>query len=151
MEPGKKSSNKTALRWLFERIGRSAQLDPVFPGTGPERRCAAHLSSPLFITRIIHGAFMENRSIDVLVPPFSLLVGIIILRALLGWAREVCGFYAGAQIRQEVRMALLEHIFSLGPAYTNRQSPGALTRLRWSMWRDYTIFMLFIYLNLRWR
>ena len=53
-----------------------------------------------FLSRIIHGAFMENRSIDVLVPFFSLLVGIIIVRALLGWVREVCGFYAGAQIRQ---------------------------------------------------
>jgi ATP-binding cassette subfamily C protein CydD len=69
---------------------------------------------------------MENLAIDVLQPYFYILVGIIILRSFLGWARGVCGFYAGAKIRQEVRMALLEHLFSLGPSFTSRQSTGAL-------------------------
>ena len=126
MKPGKKSSNKTALRWLFRRIGTARAWILLSVGLGLSGGVLL-IFQARFLSRIIHGAFLENRSIDVLMPLFSLLVGIIILRSLLGWAREICGFHAGAQIRQEVRMALLEHIFSLGPAYTNRQSTGALT------------------------
>ena len=126
MGPEKKSSNKTTLRWLFKRVGAARAWILLSVGLGLSGGVLL-IFQARFLSRIIHGAFMENRSIDVLMPLFSLLVGIIILRALLGWAREVCGFHAGAQIRQEVRMALLEHIFSLGPAYTSRQSTGALT------------------------
>jgi ATP-binding cassette subfamily C protein CydD len=125
MVAGKKSSNKTALRWLLKRVGSARSWTLLSVGLGLSSGVLL-IFQARFIARIIHGAFMENRAIDVLMPLFSLLVGIVILRSLLGWARGVCGFYAGAKIRQEVRMALLEHIFSLGPAYTGRQSTGAL-------------------------
>jgi ATP-binding cassette subfamily C protein CydD len=121
----KKSSNKTALRWLFKRVGTARTSILIAVGLGLSGGVLL-IFQARFLARIVHGAFMENRSIDLLLPLFSILVGIILLRSLLGWAREVCGFYAGAQIRQEVRMALLEHIFSLGPSYTSRQSTGAL-------------------------
>jgi ATP-binding cassette subfamily C protein CydD len=126
MKPEKKSSNRAALRWLFKWVGAARSWILLSVGLGLSGGVLL-IFQARFLSRIIHGAFMENRSIDVLMPLFSLLVGIIILRSLLGWAREVCGFHAGAQIRQEVRMALLEHIFSLGPSFTNRQSTGALT------------------------
>jgi ATP-binding cassette subfamily C protein CydD len=126
MEPEKKSSNKTALRWLFKRVGTARSWILIAVGLGLSGGVLL-IFQARFLARIIHGAFMENRSIDVLMPLFALLVGIVILRSLLGWAREVCGFHAGAKIRQEVRMALLNHIFSLGPAYTSRRSTGALT------------------------
>ena len=125
MDPGKKSSNKTALRWLFKRLGAATTwilLSVVLGLSGG----VLLIFQAKFLARIVHGAFMENLAIDVLKPYFYILVGIIILRSLLGWARGVCGFYAGAKIRQEVRMALLEHLFSLGPAFTSRQSTGAL-------------------------
>jgi ATP-binding cassette subfamily C protein CydD len=125
MDPGKKPSNKTALRWLFKRVGAATTWILLSVGLGLSGGVLL-IFQARFLARIIHGAFMENRSIDVLEPYFYILVGIIILRSLLGWARGVCGFYAGAKIRQEVRMALLDHLFSLGPSYTSRQSTGAL-------------------------
>ncbi|MGB9440933.1 MAG: ABC transporter transmembrane domain-containing protein, partial [Desulfobacterales bacterium] len=125
MVPGKKSSNKTALRWLFKRVGSARSWILLSVGLGLSGGVLL-IFQARFIARIIHGAFLENRAIDALVPFFIVLVAIIILRSLLGWARGVCGFHAGAKIRQEVRMTLLEHIFSLGPAYTSRQSTGAL-------------------------
>ena len=125
MVPGEKSSNKTALRWLFKRVGSARSWILVSVGLGLSSGVLL-IFQARFIARIIHGAFMENRAIDTLVPFFVVLVGIVILRSLLGYARGVCGFHAGAKILQEVRMALLEHIFSLGPAYTSRQSTGAL-------------------------
>jgi len=122
----KKSINKKALRWLFKRVGasRSWILLSVVMGLGSGMLLIVQAR---FLARIVHGAFMENRSVDGLLPLFSALAGVIILRAVLGWAREVSGFYAGAKIRQQVRMELLAHIVSLGPSYTSRQSTGALT------------------------
>ena len=125
MEPGKKSSDKTALRWLFKRVGAATTWILFSVGLGLSGGVLL-IFQARFLSRIVHGAFMENLAIDALEPYFYILVGIIVLRALLGWARGVCGFYAGAKIRQEVRMALLEHLFSLGPSFTSRQSTGAL-------------------------
>jgi len=126
MQLVKKSINKKALRWLFKRVGasRSWILLSVVMGLGSGMLLIVQAR---FLARIVHGAFMENRSVDGLLPLFSALAGVIILRAVLGWAREVSGFYAGAKIRQQVRMELLAHIVSLGPSYTSRQSTGALT------------------------
>jgi ATP-binding cassette subfamily C protein CydD len=125
MDPGVKSSNKTALRWLFKRVGAATSWILLSVGLGLIGGVLL-IFQARFLARIVHGAFIENLAIDVLQPYFYILVGIIILRSFLGWARGVCGFYAGAKIRQEVRMALLEHLFSLGPSFTSRQSTGAL-------------------------
>ena len=125
MEPGKKSSNKAALRWLFKRLSTARSWILLSVGLGLSSGVLL-IFQALFMARIVDGAMMQNRAVDVLKPLFYLLGGIIVLRSLLGWARSVCGFYAGAKIRQEVRMALLEHIFSLGPSFTSRHSTGAL-------------------------
>jgi ATP-binding cassette subfamily C protein CydD len=122
----KKSINKKALRWLFKRAGAARTWILLAVGMGLGSGMLLIVQAR-FLARIVHGAFMENRSIDGLLPLFSALAGVIILRAGLGWAREVSGFYAGAKIRQQVRMELLAHIVSLGPSYTSRQSTGALT------------------------
>ena len=126
MKPGEKSSTKPARRWLLKQIGAAWTWILLSLGIGLSGGMLL-IFQARFLSRIIHGAFMENRSIDLLLPLFIWLAGIIILRSFLGWARGVCGFYAGAKIRQKVRMALLEHIFRLGPSYTSRQSTGALT------------------------
>ncbi len=125
MKVEKKLSNKTALRWLFKRVGAARTLILLAVGLGLGGGVLL-IFQARFLSHIIQGAFLQNCSVDRLLPLFAMLVGIVILRAIFGWAREVCGFYAGAQIRQEVRMALIEHIFSLGPSYTSGQSTGAL-------------------------
>ncbi len=125
MQSVKKSSYKKAQRWLFKRAA-AARIWILFS-------VALGLASGLllivqarFLAHIVHGAFIEGRGTNVLWPLFAILAGIIILRSILGWAREAAGFYAGAKIRQGVRTDLLEHIVSLGPGYTSRQSSGAL-------------------------
>jgi ATP-binding cassette subfamily C protein CydD len=125
MVPGKKSTNKAALRWLFKRVGAARTWILLSVGLGLSGG-ALLIFQARFLARIIHEAFMENRSTEVLLPLFLALAAIIFLRAILAWAREVAGFFAGAKIRQEIRMTLLQHITSLGPSYTSRQSTGAL-------------------------
>jgi ATP-binding cassette subfamily C protein CydD len=126
MQIVEKSINKKARRWLFKRAAAARIWILLSVALG--------LSSGLllivqarYLARIVHGAFIESRGTHALWPLFAILAGIIFLRAILGWARETAGFYAGAKVRQEVRTELLEHIISLGPGYTSRQSTGALS------------------------
>ena len=79
------------------------------------------------LSKIIHGAFIDDLSQTVLNPLFLVLCGLVALRAGLAWAREVSGFHAGAGIRQEVRIALIKHIGSLGPVQSDRPHSGALS------------------------
>ena len=125
MQPAKTSSHKIARRWLFNRAAaaRSWIMLSVALGLGGGLLLIVQAR---FLARIVHGAFIEGRGTEDLWPLFATLAGIIIVRSILGWARETAGFYAGAKIRQEMRQELLEHIITLGPGYTDRQSSGAL-------------------------
>ncbi|MFC1877698.1 thiol reductant ABC exporter subunit CydD [Thermodesulfobacteriota bacterium] len=79
------------------------------------------------LSKIIHGAFIDGLSQTVLNPLFLTLCGLVALRAGLAWAREVSGFYAGAGVRREIRMALMHHIGALGPVQADRPHSGALS------------------------
>jgi ATP-binding cassette subfamily C protein CydD len=79
------------------------------------------------LSKIIHGAFIDDLSQTALNPLFLILCALVALRAGLAWAREVSGFNAGAGIRQEVRMALIKHIGALGPVQADRPHSGALS------------------------
>jgi len=80
-----------------------------------------------YLALIVHGALLQKRSLEMMGPFFWVLISIFVLRAALGWAREIAGFYAGAGIRQQIRLELIAHITLLGPSYTSCQSTGALT------------------------
>ncbi len=125
MQTVKKASHQNARRWLLKRASaaRTWILISVALGLGSGLLLVVQAR---FLARIVHGAFIEGRGTDMLWPLFAILTGVIILRSILGWAREAAGFSAGARIRQEIRTELLEHIISLGPGYTSRQSSGAL-------------------------
>jgi len=126
MNPTKKSSNKKALRWLFRRVGPARNWIVISVGLGLSSGLLL-IAQASFLSRIVHQAFMEKRPVDQLGALFVGLAATVILRAALGWAREVCGFYAGSGIRREIRLELLQHIVDLGPSYTGNQSTGALT------------------------
>ena len=125
MELAKKSTNGQSLRWLFKRA-RTARIWVILAvglgwGSGILLIAQARL-----LANIVHGAFMDNLSRNVLWPYFVALFGVVMVRTILGWGREVAGFHAGAKVREEVRLSLMEHIFTLGPDYTSRQRTGAL-------------------------
>jgi ATP-binding cassette subfamily C protein CydD len=58
---------------------------------------------------------------------FAALLVLVGIRAFLSWGRELAGFQAGVRVREDVRMALVEHIFHLGPSYTGQRKIGALS------------------------
>jgi ATP-binding cassette subfamily C protein CydD len=125
MHLAEKPSDKRALSWLLKkaREARAWILLSVAAGLGSGLLLIVQAR---FLSRIVHNAIMEKRSIEALWPLFAIMGGIIILRAVFNWAREVAGFYAGAKVRHQVRMALLEHIVATGPSYTSSHSTGIL-------------------------
>jgi ATP-binding cassette subfamily C protein CydD len=121
----KTSSNKIASRWLMQRARTARNWVVLSVGLG---FCSAVLLiiQAHLLAYIVHCAFIKDMSRETLLPSFGAIMGVVILRAALGWGREVAGFHAGAKVRQEIRTALMQHIFKLGPAYTNRQRTGAI-------------------------
>jgi len=125
MELPKKSTNKESLRWLFKRASTARRWVILAVGLGLGSGILL-IAQAWLLASIVHGAFMDNLPPKVLWPYFVALFGVVMVRAVMGWGREVSGFQAGAKVREEVRMSLMEHIFTLGPAYTSRQRTGAL-------------------------
>ena len=79
------------------------------------------------LSRIIHGAFIDGLPRAAMSSLFWILIGLLVLRAALAWAREVCGFHAGAGIRQKVRMTLVHHLGAVGPLHPDHQHSGGLS------------------------
>ena len=90
MQPAKKSFHKNARRWLFKRAAaaRTWILLSVALGLGSGLLLIVQAR---FLAHIVHGAFIESRGTDRLWPFFAILAGVIILRAVLSWAREAAG------------------------------------------------------------
>ena len=126
MEPVKKSTDRQSLRWLF-RKSRSARIWVIISiGLGFGSGLLLIVQAGL-LANIIQGVFMDGLPRNLLLPLFGVYLAVILIRAALGWGREVTGFSAGAKVRIEVRLAIMEQIIALGPAYTGRQRTGALS------------------------
>jgi ATP-binding cassette subfamily C protein CydD len=59
-------------------------------------------------------------------PALAGLVGSFALRAGLGWAGEIAAFHAAASVKADLRRALVDHLFRLGPAYTAEEKSADL-------------------------
>lgn len=75
---------------------------------------------------IIHAAFIDGLARTALLGTFGGVLGVIMLRAMLRWARDVVAFQTSRRVRKTVQRALLDHITALGPHYTRSQQAGAL-------------------------
>jgi ATP-binding cassette subfamily C protein CydD len=125
MKPAQKSSEKTARRWLLKRTGSARGWIALSVGLGLGSGLLLIVQAR-YLSLIVHGAIMQQQPLEQMWSFFAILAAVIVLRAVLGWAREIAGFNAGAGIRHQVRLELMEHISGLGPSYTSRQGAGAL-------------------------
>jgi ATP-binding cassette subfamily C protein CydD len=75
----------------------------------------------------VQGVFIDKQPRGGLWPYFLVLFAIVLLRAALGWGREVAGFMGGAGIRVEIRKMLMAHLIAMGPVLLKQQQTGALT------------------------
>jgi ATP-binding cassette, subfamily C, bacterial CydD len=116
---------RQSLRWLYEHsrpvrglIGRAVVLG--WAG------CLLVIAQSYLLSRIIHAAFIGHQPREALATLFVGLAGVILARALAGWFRETTAFAAGATVRAEVRIRLLERIMARGPGFPGREPTGAL-------------------------
>ncbi len=126
MQTNRKSTDKEGLRWLIRqmqpaRIWIGASIGLGFAGG------LVLIAQAGILANIIQSAFMDGLPREMLLPMFVAYLAAVFLRAGLSWAREMTGFQAGAEVRNELRRALMKRIFRLGPGYTDRQRTGALT------------------------
>jgi ATP-binding cassette subfamily C protein CydD len=126
MKSDKKTSNKEALRWLLKRARTARSWVTLSIGLGFCSGVLLIIQARL-LAHVIHSAVIMDMPRGVLWPFLVAFIGIITLRAALAWGRELAGFYAGAKVRLEIREALVEHIFKLGPAYASGQRTGAIS------------------------
>ena len=125
MNPAKPVKNKAALRWLKSqsRPARYWLLISVATGLGSG---ILLVGQAYVLSRIVHDAFIDGLGRDASIPLFLFLLAIIVVRAGLGWCREIAGFNAGAAVRDAVRSALLRHFGDMGPVGTSRLPSGIL-------------------------
>ena len=126
MQASKNATNKESLRWLFRQAHPARTWIGASIGLGFAGGLVLIVQAGL-LANIIQAAFMDGLPRSLLLPLFGAYLAAVLLRSALGWGREMTGFYAGAKIRSDLRLAIMERILKLGPGYTGRQRTGALS------------------------
>ena len=66
------------------------------------------------LATVIAGAFVDGKDLDQLKLPFSILLAVFFLRALVAWAQELAGNRCSAQVKSMLRDALVRRAVVLG-------------------------------------
>ena len=77
-----------------------------------------------YLAKIIDAVFLHEATQALICRTLWMVMGLIILRAILAWLKEISGFYAGATIRQNLRMQIMTHLQSLGPILSQQKRTG---------------------------
>ncbi|MGL5286260.1 MAG: heme ABC transporter permease/ATP-binding protein CydD [Aeromonas sp.] len=81
------------------------------------------------LASLLHAFIIEQFSPDHALPQFAMLLGLMALRALVAYGREVASFRAGAMVRQTIRDLVLSRLAALGPAYIQQRPAGSWASL----------------------
>ncbi|WP_261815376.1 heme ABC transporter permease/ATP-binding protein CydD [Vibrio gallicus] len=108
-----KSQSKLAKRWLTLSILAGVASAVVL------------IAQAWLIAHTLHSLIIEHQNKEVLIPCFVGLGITIILRSALAWAREICGYRSGEQIRTYIRALIVDKMHRLGPAHIKGKSAGA--------------------------
>ena len=119
-----RSKEKQAYRWLMRQAkpARNWLAASMFLGV---INGIMLLGQAALLADIIHQLVMEEVSRELVLNQFLLTALLMVLRGFCHWGREICGFNAGAQVRQSVRSALLEKLRRLGPLVIAEQPAGS--------------------------
>jgi ATP-binding cassette subfamily C protein CydD len=117
---------RKSMRWLYEQSR---------PARGAIARSAAFgwlsglavIGQAFFLSRVIHGVFMDAQPREAMAGAFAALAAAVLLRAALAWLRETSAFAAGEKVRTQVRLRLLGRVAARGPVFTRGERTGGLT------------------------
>ncbi|MFE1769936.1 thiol reductant ABC exporter subunit CydD [Streptomyces sp. NPDC059008] len=83
----------------------------------------------MLIAEIVVGAFQHDLDLGGLTTPLALLAAVSVGRGLISWLTELAAHRAGAAVKSELRMRLVERAAQLGPGASAMSRAGA-TELR---------------------
>lgn len=84
------------------------------------------IGQAMLIAEIVVGAFQHDLDLGALTTPLALLAAISVGRGLIAWLTELAAHRAGAAVKSELRMRLIERAAQLGPgAVLGRADGGA--------------------------
>ncbi|MEU8570369.1 thiol reductant ABC exporter subunit CydD, partial [Streptomyces pathocidini] len=87
------------------------------------------VAQAMLIADLVVGAFQRGLAVDESVTPLALLAAVSAGRGLVSWLTELAAHRAGASVKSELRLRLLEHAVRLGPGWMGGQRTGELTTL----------------------
>lgn len=112
-----KQQSKLAKRWLMAAIGLGI-LSSLFL-----------LAQAALLATILQQLIIDQVPKQQLIPFFFALCGVIGIRALCSWGRELAGYRCGEQVRLYIRQLILDKLRELGPAYIKGKPAGAWATL----------------------
>lgn len=78
---------------------------------------------------VVNAIVFEHQSLDDQWPALFLLLGLLPVRALLGWGSTQAALHGAVQLRQQLRTRLFRHFRELGPARLANHASGSLATL----------------------
>ncbi|MFJ1993382.1 thiol reductant ABC exporter subunit CydD [Streptomyces asiaticus] len=87
------------------------------------------IAQAMLIAEIVVGAFQRGDGVTALTLPLGLLALVAVGRAVVSWLTELAAHRAGAAVKSELRLRLLERAVRLGPGWLDSQRTGELTTL----------------------
>jgi ATP-binding cassette subfamily C protein CydCD len=81
------------------------------------------------LSTAIAGAVMDGLDVPALWPVLAALAGVLVARALLGWASDITAQRISAVVKADLRVRLLERAVVLGPRWAAGQASGEVALL----------------------
>lgn len=114
-----------ARRWLTQLARRDKRWQRITLQLAALQG-AAIIAQAALLAQLFHGLIIEHQSLHDMAVIYGVLPLVIIIRALLNWAREMAGTRSALNIRQMLRTQLLERLAVLGPVWRQQHQGGAL-------------------------
>lgn len=112
------------LRWA--RATRGFLLASVVAGT---LTAGLVIAQAVLLASIITDVFVHGAALPAIGQQVWLLAAVVVARAGLAFAMEWLAFRSAARAKSQLRMAVLERVVALGPAYLDGRGTGALAQL----------------------
>src|ERR1051326_2278040 len=113
--------NKELFRQI-KNVRSTLTLTIIFGVLG----AVAMIAQMAFLSRIVDRVFLAHENLAQVSYFLFLLLGAIVLRAGLVWAREVTAQRGAVRVKSELRERLFAHFLQLGPAYGKGERTGEL-------------------------
>ncbi|MFS1437370.1 MULTISPECIES: cysteine/glutathione ABC transporter permease/ATP-binding protein CydD [unclassified Shewanella] len=119
-----KTLEKSLTHWLKSQKSSCGIFLKLAIFTGAANGVAIVAQAYLLAT-ILHGVIMLELPMGSFTLQFGALISLILVRAVLAYARERLSFEAGKRLRGDIREAVLNKLTDLGPAFIKGKPAGA--------------------------